>query len=70
MKRLKTKKKVDLFLPETVNNQSDYGFKVTFKDDGYLIVTEEFSDMGIIQKNLSTDINFRKKNIKKTRLED
>ena len=70
MKRLKTKKKVDLFLPETVNNQNDYGFKVTFKDDGYLIVTEEFSDMGMIQKNLSTDINFRKKNIKKTRLED
>lgn len=70
MKRLKTKKKVDLFLPETVNNQSDYSFEVTFKDDGYLIVTEEFSDMGIIQKNLSTDINFRKKNIKKTRLED
>lgn len=52
MKRLKTKKKVDLFLPETVNNQNDYGFKVTFKDDGYLIVTEEFSDMGMIQKNL------------------
>ena len=70
MKRLKAKKKVDLFLPETVNNQNDYGFKVTFKDDGYLIVTEEFSDMGMIQKNLSTDINFRKKNIKKTRLED
>lgn len=70
MKRLKTKKKVDLFLPEAVNNQNDYGFEVTFKDDGYLIVTEEFSDMGIIQKNLSTDINFRKKNIKKTRLED
>lgn len=70
MKILKTKKKVDLFLPETVNNQNDYGFEVTFKDDGYLIVTEEFSDMGIIQKNLSTDINFRKKNIKRTRLED
>ena len=34
MKRLKTKKKVDLFLPETVNNQNDYGFEVTFKDDG------------------------------------
>lgn len=70
MKRLKTKKKVDLFLPETVNNQNHCGFEVNFIDDCYLIVTEEFSDMGIIQKNLSTDISFRKKIIKKNWLED